>query len=211
MIKYTFMYNLKNNSFIFKLPEDVSTKYGTPVEKSLEKLTFTEMQIEERKEVNFGTENKLYITRCSKLLIIGCIATREKQKRSVYTFINEIYLEIKKDKAFNKNIKNWILLEIGAHNNGERMDATEKLKAKTDLAQNKVKTVTKKAEAQKEQLVRIDEQVKDMKDNAKEFRDTAVAVYMESWWYNNKMAIAMYGGFILIGVCIVIYIVNLFL
>ena len=211
MIKYAFMYNLKDNSFIFKLPDEDSEKYGTPVENSLSKLNFSEMVVLERKEVKFGTKNKLYISKTSKQLIIGIIATREKPKRSVFALISEIYQEIKQTKNINKNIKKWISEEIQAHNKGERMDATEKLKKKADFAQNRVKEVKTKAEEQGQQLVRIDDNVRELKDEAKTYRDNAVAVYLESWWYNHKLEIMMYGGVVVIGICIFIYVFRLLL
>lgn len=214
-IKFCFVYDTKNNSFILKKPDKKSQKYHAPILSSFKKKNYKKVDSETRVELDFGKSLKIYMIKKSRLMF-GILGPKLKSKREIFKFLDEFYAKFK---AMGKNLKIksgdpimiWLKQEIKAFKDGKKISNAQRVSGKISLASNGLENQLDKAMKMNTQLLQLDEEVAEMREVAIENKKVSNDVKNEAWWYNQKMTIMIFGVIGLFVLMIGLWIINLIL
>lgn len=210
-IKFTFVYDTKNNSFFLKKPDKKSKKYHKPILDNFKKKRYDKIETGQRVEVELGKNLKIYMIKKSKYMF-GILGPKVQTKIEIFKYLEEVY---KKFKVLGKNPKIkrddpiiiFIKDEMKAFKEGKRKTVTERIDDRLRSATTNLENQLTRAMEMNTQLIQLDEEVQEIKEVAIENKDVANEVKNEAWWYNQKLSIAVFGmtGFfvLMIGLWIV--------
>ena len=211
-IKFTFIYNIKNNSFFLKKPDKKSKKFEKLIIDNFKTKKYDKIDQGQRVEVDFGPKLKIYMIK-KQDYFFGLLGDKIRTKKEIYNYLEKFFKKYKQEPKIHKKspIFKWLKDEMLAFKNGEKI-------TKEELIFEQIRSTTMRVEQQMmkgieigNQLTLLDEDLEDMKNVAKENKETATEVKKQAFWYNQKLTIFMMGIFGIFFLIILLYVSKLIL
>ena len=113
-IDFAFAFCIENNSLLVEEPiKKENSKYKKHLISSIRKIQ-KKIHINKRGEINLSKNNKkkkIFLIKYDKKNILGIISDDLENKNMVYNFLDDFYLEYRKEKIINKNSKIFVWLK----------------------------------------------------------------------------------------------------
>lgn len=207
-IKFTFVYNTKNNSFFLKKPNKKSKKYQKIILKNFKDKNYQKIPPEKRVTIELGETLQIYMIKKNPNYMFGLLGEKKTTRTAIYKFLQKFHKKfqyLQKNKINMKKDKSiiiWLKNEMQAFKEGKRLTKGEEILIKTRSATVKIENQVLKAEFMNLQLIQTLDETEEMKEAAIESKAIATEVKNEAWWYNQQLTIFIFG---LVGIFVLVF------
>ena len=215
-IKFIFVYNTENNSFIIKKSNKDSRKYQKLILKDFKNKKYKKRERGQKIDISFGKKLHIYMIKKSKYMI-GLLGEKRETKKIIYEFLEEFS---KRFKSLGKNIQKiqkddsiiiWLNEEIKDFENGKKMTIEEK-------SLQRIRNITENLESQINQaellnftLLKVEDETNELREMGQENKNMANEVKNQAWWHNQKTTMFLFGIIMLFLFILGLWLSNLFL
>ncbi len=208
MIEYFFIVDNSSNSIVFAKPKENQDRFKNTMGLISSKVKFATMIVKERFESKYESSD-LLLQKMSATLLFGCFVKNVgNRKGPLYQMFTTVFSNLPDTKTIKQNLKfkELVKAEIADYNSGKR-DTLKRISKLSDQAESKVQKELERQMANASKLVETSEQLEDVLVIAKENTELASSVRTESWIYNMRMQLFLYGSTaLLIGLGVLFFI-----